>query len=177
MSEIAFPKHIDLILEHNPHVSDGVTVAEHIRNLSDYYHDDVWATETSREQEIDTNDLWCLQWYPITPIGFYVVAGATWKEVVAAVNIEPANIELPEHISLTLEHNPHNGFYETVAEYLRNSPFKHAWAMWSSKQRAINTSELWTLRWHPKSLTRESRVVGATLEEVIKEAKNEPRQG
>lgn len=40
-----------------------------------------WKDEASKQQAIDTNEIWTMQWYPITPIGNHYVAAPTLEEL------------------------------------------------------------------------------------------------
>lgn len=79
---IFLPKHeASLHITHNQHKSYYEMIDEYIddQNISD----EDWATPSSKQRAIETNSLWELQWYPITPIGFCRVLGSNLKEVMA----------------------------------------------------------------------------------------------
>jgi len=84
-----FPEHkASLHLTHNEHKSVYQTVEQSLNDRKDWYEDVNWATETSRQKCIETNELWELQWYPRTPIGSITVCGATLEEVLEFANSE-----------------------------------------------------------------------------------------
>lgn len=78
-----------LTLEHNPNRDFYQTVAEHIADgRCDHA---VFKDEDAKRRCIEANELWTLQWYPRTPIGFIAVAAPTLAELLelAAVTTEP----------------------------------------------------------------------------------------
>jgi len=84
-----FPKHeAGLSLKHNEHHELYEKIAGYIEERRDYFDDDVWATQTSKQRAIETDSLWVLHWYPNSPVGFNVVAGATLEEVLKRANEE-----------------------------------------------------------------------------------------
>lgn len=78
-----FPEHqCSLTLEHNPHLSGCETAEEwlsHDHNREQYD----WKDEESMQRARDTNEIWTLQWYPDTPVGFCAVAAPTYDELLA----------------------------------------------------------------------------------------------
>lgn len=79
---IHFPKHAcSLSLEHNGHKGYYETVEDYIKGIEDHDLDIDWSSETARARCIETNEVWELQWYPNTPIGFNLVMGPTLEEV------------------------------------------------------------------------------------------------
>jgi hypothetical protein len=85
---VKFPKHeCGLTLEHNSHKDYYETVEQYLAVR--YSHCETepfdWA-EGEREKAIATNELWVMQWYPRTPIGFLAVAASTFEMLMAAVD-------------------------------------------------------------------------------------------
>lgn len=77
---IKLPKHnCELSITHNPHKSNYETVKDLIdfRNLTI----DDFVSEKEMNLCIENNELWEIQWYPNTPIGFYCVYGHTLESV------------------------------------------------------------------------------------------------
>lgn len=78
---------------------------------------------------------------------------------------------LPPHKgSLSIEHNEHTTNYQTVAEYLSDTqwaPSEDEWVTPTSKERAIATNSLWTMRVYPNTPVGFYRLAGATLEELL----------
>ena len=72
--EAALPRHeASLIIEHQPHKAVYETVEGWIEEPFSYS----WPSEAEKQKAIDTNQVWTLQWYPDTPVGFYCVAAAS----------------------------------------------------------------------------------------------------
>lgn len=80
------PQHkCGLYLTHNQHKDTYQTVEEIINERPEWFNGD-WATPTSKQRAIETDELWELQWYPDTPVGFNFVCGATLEEVLEKAN-------------------------------------------------------------------------------------------
>ena len=85
---------------------------------------------------------------------------------------------LPEHkASLTIRHNEHKDYYQTVKQFLdeREQMMNiedDDWATPTSKERAMATDSLWELRWYPNTPVGFNMIFGATLEEVLLKAKD-----
>ena len=71
MAELPWlPKHkCELALMHNPHRSNYETVESYLESLDAV--DDEWLSPEDRAKAIEADELWHLQWYPDTPVGFY----------------------------------------------------------------------------------------------------------
>lgn len=81
-----FPQHkCGLYLCHNGNRDYYQTVEKYLED-----HDTAdWENDDSKKRAIDTDEIWELQWYPNTPIGFYRVAAPTLEEVMAyALKVE-----------------------------------------------------------------------------------------
>lgn len=79
---------------------------------------------------------------------------------------------LPEHkCSLTITHNPHKDFYETVADYCRRFG-ANCWADEFSMVRAIDSDELWEIQWYPDTPNGFFKVMAPTLEEALELTKH-----
>lgn len=85
MSELlaVFPAHkAGLSLEHNQHKNA-------YENAEQWIADNEWCdweSEESKQKAIDTNEIWTLQWYPDTPVGFYAVAAPTLDDLLRIAN-------------------------------------------------------------------------------------------
>jgi hypothetical protein len=76
-----FPPHnCGLYLEHNPNRDYSQSVAEWVAENNDRELF-VWKDDASRDRAIETNELWTLQWYPFTSIGFNAVAAPTLQDL------------------------------------------------------------------------------------------------
>lgn len=69
-----------LYLTHNQHKDYYETVEEHIKEYMNMSKDDFVSLE-DYQKCVDTDELWELQWYPETPIGFHKVNGSTLEIV------------------------------------------------------------------------------------------------
>lgn len=54
----------------------------------------------------------------------------------------------PPNLSMTLTHNQHKVFRQTIADYLDCNQIGD-WVSEQERQRAIETDELWELHWYP----------------------------
>lgn len=87
MKEIKFPEHkAGLTLMHNEHKSLYETAEQYLNSREDYFDDEAFATDTSKQRCIETNEIWELHWYPNTPVGFNNIVGATLEEVLEKAN-------------------------------------------------------------------------------------------
>lgn len=81
-------------------------------------------------------------------------------------------MKFPKHeCSLTLEHNPNKDLYQTVREYLTEMDYD--FASEQARQVAIDTNELWVLRWYPETPIGFHLVAAPTLDEVLKLAEEQ----
>jgi hypothetical protein len=85
------PRHkCGLFLTHNEHrdyyMSASDWCEEH-EGLQDF------ASEEAKARAIATDEIWILNWYPNTPIGFWSIAAPTLEELLSrAKEIEQANV-------------------------------------------------------------------------------------
>jgi hypothetical protein len=71
-------------IEHQPNATNYETVEEWLQ-----YNDEHKFAEITREDRAEmlrTNEIWIVQWYPITPVGFYAVAAATLDKALQLAN-------------------------------------------------------------------------------------------
>ena len=77
MTQIKFPEHAcGLYLEHNAHRDYYQTTAEWIRKDNERECPYEWVNDEQNQKAIETGEIWTLQWYPRTPIGFIALAAA-----------------------------------------------------------------------------------------------------
>jgi len=83
------PKHkAGLYLTHNQHKDFYESIKDHINGYCSIVADDFVSPE-DMQKCIDTDELWELQWYPETPIGFHKVNGSSLEIVLQrALEIE-----------------------------------------------------------------------------------------
>jgi hypothetical protein len=73
------PEHkCGLYLTHNEHKDLYEKLSDKFKEETEYYTD---MSQEDKEECIKADSLWTLQWYPDTPIGFYVVHGPTLERV------------------------------------------------------------------------------------------------
>ncbi len=48
--------------------------------------DKCFESEDAKKRAIETDEIWELQWYPETPIGFHIVAAPTFDECIDYAN-------------------------------------------------------------------------------------------
>lgn len=74
-----FPKHeCSLHLTHNQHKAYYEPIESYVDG-----DDFDWENEEAKARSIATNEIWELQWYPNTPVGFIRVVAPTLEEVLA----------------------------------------------------------------------------------------------
>lgn len=77
------PEHkCGLYLEHNANRDYYETVEQYLQDNTQYQFRD----DASRQTCIESNELWTLQWYPHTPVGFIAVAAASLDELLELAN-------------------------------------------------------------------------------------------
>lgn len=94
MSEatIALPAHkCGLCIEHNQHRNDYQTVAAWLEDREALGTGPNWVSAEERQRAIDTGEVWEIQWYPQTPVGFYHVAASTLAAALKAATSEGPN--------------------------------------------------------------------------------------
>jgi len=79
-----------LHITHNPHRNNYETIEDYCEFRK--ADDDDWATPTSRQRAIETDNLWEVQWYPNTPVGFNVRYGVSLEEILDSIkeNSDPS---------------------------------------------------------------------------------------
>ena len=80
MSEIIWPEHkCSMTVTHNRHLDYYETVEEALSTGT--FNPEDWPDAAELEKSKQTGDVWELQWYPHTPIGFNFVCAATFDRV------------------------------------------------------------------------------------------------
>jgi hypothetical protein len=83
LTEADLPKHkCALYITHNEHLSVYETVAQELEHFEGQWLADDWAAEGEREKAIETNELWKLQWYPSSPVGFSIILASSFDVLV-----------------------------------------------------------------------------------------------
>lgn len=76
------PQHkCGLFLTHNEHRDYYEKAADYIREGCERQSPTTWKDEEAKQRAIETDEIWELQWYPRTPIGFFHVAAPTLHEL------------------------------------------------------------------------------------------------
>ncbi len=78
-------------------------------------------------------------------------------------------MNLPAHLSLSIEHNEHKGVYETVEEWL-TGPNPPDFESPAARQACIDTNELWTMQWYPTTPNGFNIVGAPTLDDLLRYA-------
>lgn len=79
------PKHkCGLYLTHNEHKDYYKTVLQSIEDCD--INDVDWVSVEERQKAIDSDELWELQWYPDTPIGFYIIRASSLEALKSAID-------------------------------------------------------------------------------------------
>lgn len=73
-NDMLFPKHINLVIEHNPHKLNYQSVEQYLSYLKDLDAERDFPSEASKQEAINQNELWEMVWYPETPVGSYMIA-------------------------------------------------------------------------------------------------------
>lgn len=86
----------------------------------------------------------------------------------SAVTVARAfEVMLPAHkASLTLTHNEHKNYYETVAQTIKDDEehdIHHDWVSPVEMQKAIETDEMWVLQWYPETPIGSHSIAAASL--------------
>lgn len=70
-----------LHLSHNDHLSNYMTVEENDTSCVGHYD---WVSDEEKQRAYATNEMWVLQWYPDTPVGFCALAASTLHALLKA---------------------------------------------------------------------------------------------
>jgi len=151
------PEHAcGLILEHNPQHRNDWTVKEHMeiyKEVADLGMED-FASPEQYQKAIDSNELWKLQWYPNTPIGFNDIYAADFEMLLednSSQQLAKDFLEcLPPHDDLTILHNPQRGYYESAKDYIGDAKETNFASVKDYKQ-AVEENELWEIFWSVES--------------------------
>ena len=82
------PKHINITIEHNPHATIYESAEEYIKEklASESWEEHDFISEADKHECIRTNEIWTIQWYPNTPVGFNYVVASTLEKALAKAN-------------------------------------------------------------------------------------------
>ncbi len=83
-TKLELPKHkASLTISHNSHKDYYMTVADLLKENHPSIDVENFVNEEDMQKCIDTDELWEIQWYPNTPVGFYIVCGSTLEIVLS----------------------------------------------------------------------------------------------
>jgi hypothetical protein len=80
-------------------------------------------------------------------------------------------MEFPKHeAGLSLTHNEHHTYYETVEQYIfnREAVGPLDWVDDTHRARAIAEDSLWILQWYPNTPVGFNQIAGADLDSVMR---------
>ena len=80
-----FPKHLALYMTHNDHKTNYESVEVYLMDMVDDYQD-LFENLGALQQAIDTDEIWDIQWYPDTPVGFYRILAPTLEDALRIAN-------------------------------------------------------------------------------------------
>lgn len=79
---INFPEHkAALHLSHNEHLNSYETVEQYL--MTSHLDEEDFVSHEEMLKSVQTNELWVLQWYPDTPVGFCVRLASTLEALLA----------------------------------------------------------------------------------------------
>lgn len=73
------PHKASLHLTHNDHKSNYESVKDYLLHEDERLE---FRSDEDREACITSNEIWELQWYPETPVGFYAIAAPTLEALI-----------------------------------------------------------------------------------------------
>lgn len=76
------PKHINATISHNPHNAYYQTVREYLDDVCPLVDEDDFESPEDMQECIDNDELWTLQIYPDTPIGFWSIGAPTFEALI-----------------------------------------------------------------------------------------------
>ncbi len=80
-----FPKHHQMIITHNEHHTNYETVASYLERNEDH-GGRILISESDKAECIRLNEIWEVQWYPSTPIGFHCVGSYSLEKCLEIIN-------------------------------------------------------------------------------------------
>lgn len=78
-------------------------------------------------------------------------------------------MKLPKHIALTIEHDHHKVYYETVEQYLQQGDLSNSdvWISEEDKQFCLENNTLWLVYWYPHTPVGYFNVYGSDLNKIL----------
>ncbi len=82
-----FPRHeCGLFLTHNEHRDYYETLEQWLDGSGSHIDEHTWVSDEQRRRALATNNIWVLQWYPDTPVGFCILAACDLDVLLAKAN-------------------------------------------------------------------------------------------
>ncbi|MCK9556272.1 hypothetical protein M0R36_10775 [bacterium] len=81
---LILPKHeCSLTLTHNIHKDYYRSAKEHIEEMEsvELWDLDDWVSPEERRKAMDTNEIWQLDWYPDTPVGYNKIMASSLRVI------------------------------------------------------------------------------------------------
>ncbi len=78
-----FPDHHQLYITHNGHHTNYESIEDYVKD-----NERIDISNEDKQECMRVNEIWEIQWYPITPIGFYCVAASTLEKCLELMNKE-----------------------------------------------------------------------------------------
>jgi len=75
-----------LYITHNEHRNFYQTASKHIAESESVGNPLNWKDEASKQRAIDMDEIWTIQWYPETPVGFISASAPTLEEALEFAN-------------------------------------------------------------------------------------------
>lgn len=178
---IPLPEHkCGLYLEHNPH--NDLVHQKHNQPDGDYsiatwlqFTDEIGCASTydlsddAKNEIVQKGEIWTIQWYPNTSIGFIASASFSLKELLAECGMDvklsdPELIALfPDHLWLKIEHNVHRNVWESSTDWLDGR--SQVWLCDADKRKAIDTDNIWAMEW--RNSKRQYTLFASTLDVLL----------
>lgn len=76
-------------------------------------------------------------------------------------------IDLPEHLTLSIQHNDHKSYYLSIEKYFEDHPQLQKIDV-DIKKRCIENNSIWEIQWYPKTPISFYYVCAPTLEEALR---------
>lgn len=84
--EKVLPAHkASLSITHNQHKDYYETIEQYVASYAGYQgiRDDDWVSLEEKRRSVETGEIWEIQWYPETPVGFCIKFAATLAALMA----------------------------------------------------------------------------------------------
>lgn len=76
-------------------------------------------------------------------------------------------MQFPKHLSMTISHNEHRSYYQTVEQYLNEEDNSMALITAADRAAMIEADSIWKLQWYPRTPVGSYCVYAATLERAV----------